>query len=98
MTAVPCALCGSSDVDMISGRTGRVCVRCLGEAARSLIAKDQVNPIPTLTASKQCLLCGDSVAKGTAAAVRAPYAVCRECIIEALAATGPGEAFLEVKF
>lgn len=99
MSPVPCALCGSSENHLIVGRTGCACVQCLGEAAKQLIAQERVSHPPTLTASDHCLLCGEGVASGNAAASRGPYALCGQCVVDVLASSKrKDETFLQVGF
>lgn len=98
---VPCAICGTSEAQRIQGRTGCVCVNCLGEAAKQAIARVNVAQRATLTASDRCLLCGDTITKGNLAAAHSPYVLCHECLISALErahGTGEGGTFTQVNF
>lgn len=76
-------------------------MNCIGEAAKQSIAKMSAPNRITLTASDRCLLCGDRVTKGALAAVHRPYALCHECLINALeiAHEAGGDApFVQVDF
>lgn len=93
---VVCALCGT-DGDLIMGRTGVACRRCIAEAITSvLVAK--TSEYSRLTGGGRCLLCGDfAVQKGEYAAVRDPYAICAECMKDALDDAGQ-DSFLVAAF
>lgn len=100
MTAIPCALCGSN-AHLVAGRTGNACFECLGEAAKQMLAKQNVPSKPSLTASDRCLLCGDPITSGFLAASRGPYQICHGCIvdaIESLAVPIGTESFIQVDF
>jgi hypothetical protein len=97
----PCALCGSLDAKRIIGRTGCVCVLCMGEAAKQLLARQDQRKSPTVTASDRCLLCGDLITVGRIAATRAPYVICHHCIsqaIESVTEFVPEDKFVQVDF
>lgn len=97
----PCALCGSLEAHRIVGRTGCVCVSCMGEAAKQLLAKQDERMPPSVTASDRCLLCGDSITTGRIAASRAPYVICYQCISQAIDSVtefAPDGKFVQVNF
>lgn len=95
---IPCALCGSTEHHRFVGRAGCACVNCLGEAARQMLVREHPRNPPTVTASSRCLLCGDFVAKGNLAATRQPYALCQECVLDALTRTSDEGGYIEVAF
>ena len=101
MAKPSCALCGTTSIRIIAGRTGYACTECLGEAAKQVLAKQSVPESPSVTASDRCLLCGECITKGDLAAARGPYRLCHACIVVAvqdaaipLGATG----FIQVDF
>lgn len=101
MAKVSCALCGTTSTRIIAGRTGYACTECLGEAAKQMLAKQDVPEQPTATASDKCLLCGESITKGDLAAARGPYRLCHTCIVvavEDLAVPIGTTRFIQVNF
>lgn len=98
---IPCALCGTTEIDRVIGRTGCVCLDCLAEAAKAAISLSTKRTPPNVTATDHCLLCGETVTASNLAAVRKPYVICHKCLIETLERAGDntenGE-FIQVEF
>lgn len=71
----PCAICGSR-TDLVQGRIGRACRKCIGAAASGMIER-ALSPNGPMTASDRCLLCGDNaVSNGNIAAFAGAYRAC----------------------
>ena len=94
---LPCAICGSVTPYRLVGRTGCVCVNCLGDAAKQMIARARVPNLPTLTASHRRLLCGEPVVRSNIAATRGPYTICQPCVLQGLERMDD-PAFVQVEF
>ena len=80
---LPCAICGSG-TDLIQGRSGRSCRKCIGAAAARMIERSLSSNGP-MTASDRCLLCGDHVvSNGNIAAFTGSYRICFGCVRDVL--------------
>ncbi len=82
-----CALCGASsaDTDLLGGRSGYVCLGCLGPAF-SAIAKTRSRPRGTsdvehqLDAAYRCFICDKRISTARLVAYRHPFCFCGDCL------------------